>query len=623
MSNSQSKNWFRFAWHPTEEELLLFLDGEVGDRQSARVCRHLEQCWSCRNRRDKFNAAIAALVDYCEDQTNQSASLPRRASLEFTERLRHTAAQTEPAPLARWRINWHWRLADLRLALATATALLLVGVMWLIFQRAERPVSGQELLRRATQAETLGLQRVNEPVVYCKLQVKRTAAQPVMEKAVEWESWSNARQQRFRQHVANQPDARALLGELEQILRHNHLDAQHPLSVTAFAAWRNSIRPQSETVVKNHDSLVLTASVVAPHALHAIRKAALSVRQSDWHVVALQLQVQGEHEIRSYELREIAYEILPSQALTVFAEATPAFVAPGRSELTLAPSLLPTAAPVAPATVTPTATALAALELDVLERLNQVNALLGEQLNLTRTNNGQLKIEGVVETDARKAELLRALQSAANNPAIKIDISTVAEAQTRQAQSSQPRKVIIQDAQVRQQFIPVETELRSYFSARGLAGEWLEQEIQQFSAQICGRSSRARAHALALKQIADRFSATQLSTLDQTTSERWRTLLNQHANGFRREWQQLRQQLQPIFPVAAETGTSASKLNSDEELLNAISRLFKLAATNDAALCQSFSVSTEAAAGTAVKRAEFWRTVSTTETLATQIVAWQ
>jgi hypothetical protein len=262
------------------------------------------------------------------------------------------------------------------------------------------------------------------------------------------------------------------------------------------------------------------------------------------------------------------------------------------------------------------------LEIEVLERLNQVSALLGEQMNLTRTSDNTLRIEGIVETDARKGELLRALQAIANHPAVKIEISTVAEAQARQAQTSPPRKVIIQDAQVTQQSIPVEAELRGYFSPRGLAGERLEQEMQRFSAQICNRSSRARAHALALKQIANRFNAAQLQKLDPTIRERWRALLNQHAEGFRREWQQLRQQLQPIFPLAAEINAPSIKFTREEELLSAINRLFNLAATNDAALCQSFSLSTEVASA-AVKRADFWRLVSQAESLAAQIATWQ
>jgi hypothetical protein len=194
-------------------------------------------------------------------------------------------------------------------------------------------------------------------------------------------------------------------------------------------------------------------------------------------------------------------------------------------------------------------------------------------------------------------------------------------------QSSQlgPRKIIVQDAQVAQQTIPVETELRNYFSTtRGLSGERLEQEIQRFSSQICNRSSRARSHALALKQIAERFTPAQLQAMDQATRHRFNALLAEHAQGYQRELEQLRQQLQPIFPAAASrTAATESRITSDEELIRAINRLFELAATNDEALCQSFSVSTEKVTAAAVKRPDFWRSVSVAENLAARITGGQ
>jgi hypothetical protein len=514
----------------------------------------------------------------------------------------------------------------LRLVSATAlTMLLTLGLLiYLSLSPRLRPVSAEELLERSIQSEAQSVKQMAEPVIYRKLQIKRIGADAQVA-TVTWESWRDPHRNQMRQRTANSLNApgeaqaeSAVFAELETILRTNQMDAQRPLSAAAFAAWRNRIQRQSEFVSTNQDGLQLTTTAAAPHAVNAIIEAALTVRKSDWHVVALQLQVQGAHAPHRFELRETAYEILPVQALHDVATATPANAALAKNS----PSLVASASPSASASVTPAATASAALEIEVLERLNQVSALLGEQMNLTRTSDNTLRIEGIVETDARKGELLRALQAIANHPAVKIEISTVAEAQARQAQTSPPRKVIIQDAQVTQQSIPVEAELRGYFSPRGLAGERLEQEMQRFSAQICNRSSRARAHALALKQIANRFNAAQLQKLDPTIRERWRALLNQHAEGFRREWQQLRQQLQPIFPLAAEINAPSIKFTREEELLSAINRLFNLAATNDAALCQSFSLSTEVASA-AVKRADFWRLVSQAESLAAQIATWQ
>ena len=602
---------------PDESELLAYLDDELSPQRQAEIRQQLAADLELRAQLAKLERRVEQFVDATAIVCDTDKQLPVDDWWrDFSARLAATAVR--PAWQARVA-SWFQTEFRVRLLISATACLLVLAALSLLFWQSERAVSAQEFLQSTTQAEATSLPRGGAAVVYRKIQIKRSGS----DEAVQSESWHDVERTQFRQRLAGTKKKPALLAELETILQANQLDVQRPLSAAAFAAWRNRITRHAESVVRQQDGLQLTTTAAAPHAVNTIIAAALTVRQNDWHVIALQLRVQGEGEERSYELREASFEILPAQALNDFSAAPPASSARTKASPMPSASLDPTASPSASVAPPLVATASAALEVEVLERLNQVNALLGEQLHLTRTAEGKLKVEGIVETDARKAELRRALQAVADNPAVKIEISTVAEAQARQAQAAPPRKVIIQDAQVTQQTLPVETELRNHFAARGFSGERLEQEVQRFSAQTCSRSSRARAHALALKQIADRFSAAQLQTLDQATRERWRALLNQHANSYRREWQQLRQQLQPIFAVAAETGAASHKLTSDDDLLSAIQRLFKLAATNDAALCQSFSISTEAVAAAAVKRAEFWRAVGTAETLAAQIANWQ
>ena len=48
------KKWFSQLWHPSDEDLIAFLDGEAAET-SRRVHRHLAQCWSCRARREEFD----------------------------------------------------------------------------------------------------------------------------------------------------------------------------------------------------------------------------------------------------------------------------------------------------------------------------------------------------------------------------------------------------------------------------------------------------------------------------------------------------------------------------------------------------------------------------------------
>ena len=74
MSNHRGKNWLRFGWHPAEDDLLLFLDGEAGARQADKVRAHLEGCWACRSQRDKLDRAIAAFLDYCGAEVMDATS---------------------------------------------------------------------------------------------------------------------------------------------------------------------------------------------------------------------------------------------------------------------------------------------------------------------------------------------------------------------------------------------------------------------------------------------------------------------------------------------------------------------------------------------------------------------
>ena len=403
------------------------------------------------------------------------------------------------------------------------------------------------------------------------------------------------------------------------------MDFNQPVSATAFQSWRQSIEPGTETVKEatladGEEALVVVTTVAKePVSTGGIAQASLVVRIKDWHPVIQRLRVKAESVDREYEITEIAHQLVSLSSLDTSIFADRAVAAAPIAEATPI-AILPSITSLTPVSSFRSPRATAELEVEMLERLNQVGALLGEQLSLTRIHDGKLLLEGIVETDARKKEILQAVSSVIGNPAVMLEVSTVAEALLKQSPTGS-KKIHLQDAQVAQQTIPVEVELRNYVAGkRGLSGEALEQEIQRFSRQICGRSSRARSHALATKRTAERFTATEVQAMDQGTRQRFTALIVEHAQGYRRALQQLREQLQPIFEVASlPSAGPEGVIRSEEELLHAINRLFEIAAVNDAALCQSFSVSTEAVTGAAVKRPEFWRSFGAAENLAAQI----
>jgi hypothetical protein len=655
MFNDGNKNWFRLAWHPPDEELLAFLDGELNAKLASKVQKHLEGCWGCRSKREKIERSISAFINYRNPAMDKAGESQARAYKRFADKLSGLVAKRTELPSDFFRLETPVRQSSyfMRVAMAAVVVFLVIGArIWFV---GERTVSASELLKRAAQAEISKLNQVSSPVVHRKLQVRRRTTDTSSEEVTNWEVWSDSVNRRFAQRaigndgtrgtiiqtafsqtstareqkpVPSTPAAPELLLELERVLTTNRMDFNQAVSAAAFQSWRQSIEPGTETVKEakladGEKALELATTVAGTVPPDGIAQASLVVRKKDWRPVIQRLRVKAESVDREYEITEIAHQLVSLSSLDTSIFPDRAVAAAPVAKATPIP-IVPSPSPLTPASPFRSPLATAEIEVEILERLNQVGALLGEQLSLTRTPDGKLLLEGVVETDARKKEILQAMRSVTGNPAVLLEVSTVAEALHRQSPTG-TRKVQLQDAQVAQQTIPVEAEMRNYFAGkRGLSGEALEQEIQRFSRQICSRSSRARSHALAIKKTAQRFTAVEVQAMDQGTRHRFIALIVEHAHGYRRELQQLREQLQPIFEVASlSTAGPEGVVRSDEDLLHAINRLFEIAAVNDAALCQSFSVSTEAVTGAAVKKPEFWHSFGEAENLAAQIAGRQ
>ncbi|MGH9847014.1 MAG: hypothetical protein ACREEM_50600, partial [Blastocatellia bacterium] len=281
--------------------------------------------------------------------------------------------------------------------------------------------------------------------------------------------------------------------------------------------------------------------------------------------------------------------------------------------------------------VTPSpAAATAELEVEVTSLLNQAGAFLGEQTELRRDAQGLLKVEALVETDARKAELLRALSPVAQHRAVRINVETIAEAARRQsaaqAQGSSP--VIISQIEVGKEAIPVDAELRQHLSRHlsqqeGITSEQLEQELRRFSQLMMNRSLQARMHALALKQIAGRFSPGEARALDPQAREKWLQMLRDHARSAQQETAALRRDLEQVFPAQAAEERSENeagiRINDEMELAALAKRLFELTVANDEAVSRSFSIYTQREPAAPVRARPFWRSLRAAEKLAAQI----
>ncbi len=279
------------------------------------------------------------------------------------------------------------------------------------------------------------------------------------------------------------------------------------------------------------------------------------------------------------------------------------------------PAPLPLSSPVVAATAT------AELEIEALRLLQQAKADTHEQIEVRRTANGKLRIEGILETDARKAELLQALSSLRTNPAVEIQLQTVAEAARKLRASPAAPIVAIEREEVTVTKLPLDAELRRYFAARGVAVEQVDNEIERLAAATLQRSRQMARHAGALRQLAGRFSVAQLQTLDAAARGAWLSLLQSHARGLRDETLQLRASLASVLPNSSASINENSSINNNEELRRACERVAQLCADSDRIVRAAFTVSANAAPAAAIGTTSFFTNLHRIEHLAEAINA--
>jgi anti-sigma factor RsiW len=586
---------------PDDGELLAYLDGELEPERQTEIRRLLEGDWKLRVRLAELERDIEVYVK-ATDPHRQSEMPPfeevwRGVMSRLTEPLEPAPAETELRLREQNRISLSSRLGRLSEALllrpvmlrwsvaVTMVVIVTTGIVfWLLTSEYLRAVSAEELLQRAMRSEAAQIKQVAEPVVYRRIQVKRTGAN----EAVTWESWREAGKNQFRQRVAdgqgwrflrtNKQAAPALIAEIEAVFQANHLDLQRPLSAAAFAEWRKTVRPKSETVKElalpgssaNH-GLKLTTIVSEPYAVNAIIEATLAVRKSDWHTVAQRLKVQGETEVREYELSETAYEVLPLHALTVFADLVPtpspapaiiAAASPAAS-----PSIIATASP-APAPP-PSEAEVKEAEVAAMYALHQARADLGEQIEVVREAGQGVIVRGLVETPERKQQLTEALRDL---PLVAAQVQTIEEA-TRQAAASQPARAAeavtpnepmistTSGASGAQAGNAFEQRLARYFAEREPAGSDrgnIDLKIAQLFNEVVTESSAAMSEAWALRRLLERFAAEKENDISPAARQRIEEMTANHIARLKTQNHKLRARLEPVLLSIAGGKTPAA-----------------------------------------------------------------
>jgi len=382
----------------------------------------------------------------------------------------------------------------------------------------------------------------------------------------------------------------------------------------------SSLVAEPSAVRVDHRSTTYVLTYEKERAIGASRllKASLTLNQSDLRPIEQTLLVQRGGDLREYRSAETSFELVASKAVdkAVF-EVEPELIGgarpTGRTGDWAHRDLTSSRVPPLTSALTP-AVASAELEVDVAYLLNQAKADRNEQVALTRNAGGSLRVEGIVETEQRKSELLRALAPVSQNPAVTIEIRTVDESLQR---TSKPSAISIYQAEASASSVAVDRELRDYFS-RSTANGDLDEAVRSFSSRTVKRAYDALFHAIALKQLINRFANVDMRTVAPDARAKWLTMVREQAAAFQRETAALRRELQPIFFVGAESNVVEDvAIADDADLAAAVEKLHKLALANNEAVRSAFTISSRSSAS--ALKSSFWRSSESAERLAQRI----
>jgi RNA polymerase sigma factor (sigma-70 family) len=179
------------------------------------------------------------------------------------------------------------------------------------------------------------------------------------------------------------------------------------------------------------------------------------------------------------------------------------------------------------------------LKVEILDRLDRIDALFGEGLALSDGSNGNLKLEGVVQDLERQREILGALGALRHIPHLEVKLLSASTA-VRAA----PRPTSVHGVDVMADRVPIHELLTRRLESRGVApGPALDEAVRSSSARVLDLSRRAVLHTWAFKRLATQVSEASLSASDGAARRTWYGLLQKHANAFEESSRHLRAEL--------------------------------------------------------------------------------
>lgn len=189
---------------------------------------------------------------------------------------------------------------------------------------------------------------------------------------------------------------------------------------------------------------------------------------------------------------------------------------------------------------------LAELQIAVLYQLNRLGADTGEPIEVVRTGDAHIRVSGAIADEALKQKIVSQLQALPNHQVLDVELVSPHGAHlhpgTPQIVSGGASVYEINEAKS-----AADATLRTYFQAKGLAGEQLNSAAGQFSHDALEHAQRSLQHAYALDRLGVALSAAELPVINQTSLQQWTEMVDKHAYVLEDQLRALHGQLQDVL----------------------------------------------------------------------------
>ncbi len=557
--------------HCSDEALLRHLDGESAPHEQRAVIQHLKACWVCRASLAELEGQIHALARSQREASFPGPGWPAEARWKFSawrDRYEEFSIQV-PSFAAAPPVRKPFPAA----VLCTACAAVVALVAWLGLRPGPRP-EVRELLARAVSAEAAVYRQPVHQDFRVTIADFQSGLQPWRGRL---EIWSDPGHKRLSAKLTNSNGAirhgvwRVRPGEEyvynPQASRHpgRHqpekaaLDSAWGFAYDAneleagFIRWMDSRQWRPIAVSDAEVLLAGLGGVLVRVQAAANQPDVTTVRAQGADGRFVELTVDTSDGPRRPRVRKIRLAYPPHSAEMVLiadraesfvgAELRPAIFRPDPAIYASQPSHATASPPlrmhplVPELEITrtplpqPSAAALSlAAKIEVYYALHRAKACLGEPVHVMVTDQG-ITVRGLVETMARKNELLRAIEALPGGIEVAVDIRSVSEMATPLDPLLGPLPGGLQQqgqTLVRSRQLPIRQALRSYFeshAAPARSGERadpghsdvdhsdLDRRVVRLSNDAVRWSATLLAHCWSLRRLAGALAGDDLRSL--------------------------------------------------------------------------------------------------------------